>query len=44
MTYQRFALSRQLIAEERTGKAVRQSVNAEDAAFNQATKALQRIK
>lgn len=44
MTYQQFAVSRQLIAEERTGRAARKELSAEDAAFAQSAKALQQVK
>lgn len=44
MTFPRFALARQLIAEERVGVPVREQGRAEDAAFKRSSAALQRMK
>lgn len=44
MSHQEFALARQLIAEERVGKAARAVVAEEDAAFADASKKLQLVK
>lgn len=44
MTFARFALSRQLIAEERVGKLAREAGRADDAAWQQATAALGKLK
>lgn len=43
MNWKEFALSRQLIAEERYGKAARASIKEEDAAWNRATEALHKL-
>lgn len=44
MTWQEFALARQVLAEERVGKAVRETVNAEDEAWVRNARALQMMK
>ena len=43
MTFQEFALSRQLIAEERVGKAARAVQRAEDDAFGASAEALRKL-
>jgi hypothetical protein len=44
MTFPRYALSRQLIAEERVGRAARAEGHAEDAIWAQSTQALSKMK
>lgn len=43
MTWDRFAVARQLIAEERLGSGVREVARAEDDAFARASRNLQRM-
>jgi hypothetical protein len=44
MTWREWQAARQLLAEETVGVNVRQTANAEDAAFATATRNLQRMK